>query len=113
MDCQKRKDCIKVLNIILECLLSWFAPILSFTTEEIFKLINKDEESSIHLKKFVNIPKNVLHKKIEKRVERMFNNGAVKEVKNGYARNYLFPKKMALRNNKANLEYYEKMCLNS
>tara|TARA_B100000700_G_scaffold102853_1_gene115967 strand:+ start:2587 stop:5313 length:2727 start_codon:yes stop_codon:yes gene_type:complete len=58
IESQKRKDCIKVLNIILECLLSWFAPILSFTTEEIFKLINKDEESSIHLKKFVNIPKN-------------------------------------------------------
>ena len=30
-------------------------------------------------------------------------------VKDGFARNYLFPKKMALRNNKKNLEYYEKI----
>ena len=31
------------------------------------------------------------------------------EVKDGFARNFLFPKKMALRNNKVNLEYYEKI----
>ena len=37
----KRKNCIIVLNIILESLIKWFAPILSFTTEEIYKLINK------------------------------------------------------------------------
>ena len=30
-------------------------------------------------------------------------------VKPGYARNYLFPNKMALRENKKNLEYYEKI----
>ena len=30
-------------------------------------------------------------------------------VKDGFARNYLFPKKMALRNTKSNLEYYEKI----
>ena len=30
-------------------------------------------------------------------------------VKSGYARNYLFPNKMALRENKKNLEYYEKI----
>ncbi len=28
-------------------------------------------------------------------------------VKDGYARNYLFPNKMALRNNKKNIEHYE------
>ena len=53
----KRKNSIKLLNIILQSLLSWFAPILSFTTEEIYKLINKDSSNSIHLKKFVKIPK--------------------------------------------------------
>jgi len=31
------------------------------------------------------------------------------EVKPGYARNYLFPNKMALRENKKNIEYYEKI----
>jgi isoleucyl-tRNA synthetase len=39
---ENRKSTIKLLNIILNALLKWFAPILSFTTEEIFKLIFKD-----------------------------------------------------------------------
>ena len=30
-------------------------------------------------------------------------------VKDGYARNFLFPNKMALRDNKKNIEYYEKI----
>ena len=33
--------------------------------------------------------------------------GEVVTVKDGYARNFLFPKKMALRENKKNVEYYE------
>ena len=35
LNSKKRKDCVIVLNIILESLLKWFAPILVFTTEEI------------------------------------------------------------------------------
>ena len=35
--------------------------------------------------------------------------GELVTVKDGYARNYLFPNKMALRQNKKNLEYYEKI----
>ena len=53
---KKRKSCIIVLNIILESLLKWFAPILSFTTEEIFMLTNKNKKS-IHLEKFIKFPK--------------------------------------------------------
>ncbi len=53
----KRQSCILILNIILEALLKWFAPILSFTTEEIFNLLNKDQKDSIHLKKFPEFPK--------------------------------------------------------
>ena len=63
----KRKDCIKLLNIILQTLLSWFAPILSFTTEEIYQLVNKDDNSSIHLKKFVKIPKSWKNEKLNER----------------------------------------------
>jgi len=53
---EKRKSSIIVLNIILESLTKWFAPILSFTTEEIYMLINKNEKS-IHLEKFMKFPK--------------------------------------------------------
>ena len=35
--------------------------------------------------------------------------GELVKVKEGYARNYLFPNKMALRENKKNIEYYEKI----
>ncbi len=52
---KKRKSTIKVLNVILNSLLKWFAPILSFTTEEIYKLLFKDQKS-IHLEKFLGIP---------------------------------------------------------
>ena len=35
--------------------------------------------------------------------------GEVVSVKPGYARNYLFPNNMALRENKKNIEYYDKI----
>ena len=49
---KKRKSTIKFLNIILEILLKWFAPVLSFTTEEIYTLLKIDIKGSIHLEKF-------------------------------------------------------------
>jgi isoleucyl-tRNA synthetase len=55
LDSKKRKDCIIVLNIILECLLKWLAPIFVFTTDEIFNLLNKDE-NSIHETSYPEIP---------------------------------------------------------
>ncbi len=57
LNSKKRKNCVITLNIILESLLKWFAPILVFTTEEIYSLINQNDES-IHENSFVKIPKN-------------------------------------------------------
>jgi len=55
-DSEKRKSTLLLLNIMLNALLKWFAPILSFTTEEIYQLVSK-KEKSIHLEKFLNFPK--------------------------------------------------------
>ena len=56
-DSNKRKSTLTLLNVILDTLLKWFAPILSFTTEEIYQLISK-KNKSIHLQKFIQMPKN-------------------------------------------------------
>ena len=55
IESEKRKNCLTVLNIIINCLLKWFAPILTFTTEEIYQIIKK-ERNSIHLESFPKIP---------------------------------------------------------
>ena len=69
---KKRKDCQLLLNIILDSLLKWFAPILSFTTEEIFKLVNKnDSEKSIHLKKLNVFPQSWHNTKLEQNWQRI------------------------------------------
>ena len=39
LESKKRISTIKFLNIVLEILLKWFAPVLSFTTEEIYSLL--------------------------------------------------------------------------
>jgi isoleucyl-tRNA synthetase len=56
-DSKKRKSTIILLNVILNSLLKWFAPILSFTTEEIYRLVINDNKS-VHLTKFLDFPKN-------------------------------------------------------
>jgi len=71
LDSKKRSDCILILNIVLNCLLKWFAPILSFTTEEIYRLINKEEENSIHLKNFIEIPENWKNEEIDSNWEKI------------------------------------------
>ena len=55
----------------LEILLKWFAPILSFTTEEIFQIINTEKKSSIHLENFPKIPKNWEDKKLYEKWEKL------------------------------------------
>ena len=62
----KRKSTIILLNVILNSLLRWFAPILSFTSEEIFRLIYKDKKS-IHLEKFLDLPSKLSNEKLNKK----------------------------------------------
>ncbi len=63
---KKRKSTILLLNIILNSLLKWFAPILSFTTEEIYRLLFKDNKS-IHLEKFLDFPDSFLNEKLNQK----------------------------------------------
>ena len=63
---EKRKSSITVLNILLSSLLKWFAPIISFTTEEIYQLISK-KNKSIHLENFINFPEKFENKELAKK----------------------------------------------
>ena len=69
-DSERRKSSIIVLNIILESLIKWFAPILSFTAEEIFKIIDQNNKS-IHLEKFMKFPKTFDNEKLNKKWEEL------------------------------------------
>ena len=75
---KKRKNCVKVLNIIFESLLNWFAPILVFTTEEIYSLVNKNGES-IHENMFVEIPISWKNKNLEEKWSKLYK---IKQVAN-------------------------------
>ena len=63
---KKRKSTLLLLNIILNSLLKWFAPILSFTTEEIYQLISK-KNKSIHLERFIDFPKEFENNELNKK----------------------------------------------
>ncbi len=71
LNSKKRKDCIIVLNIILDCLLKWFAPILVFTTDEIFSLVDKDT-ISIHELNFPTIPENFENQELNEKWLQIF-----------------------------------------
>ena len=70
LNSKKRKSCVSVLNITLECLIKWYAPVLSFTTEEISELAQNNKKRSIHEENFPKIPNkwknDVLFEKWEK-----------------------------------------------
>jgi isoleucyl-tRNA synthetase len=66
LDDPKRKSTILLLNIILNSLLRWFAPILSFTTEEIYQLLFKNQKS-IHLENFLTFPKSFHNEKLNQK----------------------------------------------
>ena len=60
-----------MLNIILECLLKWFAPIFVFTTEEIFSLVQKSE-NSIHESLFPAIPQSWENNALKQKWENLY-----------------------------------------
>jgi len=68
---KKRKNCVIVLNILLESLLKWFAPILVFTADEIYSLVSK-EEKNIHEHSFVSVPNNWENKKLNDKWDQLF-----------------------------------------
>ena len=62
---------MKKILLILDILLKWFAPILSFTTEEIFQIINSGKNSSVHLENFPKIPTSWKNKKLNEKWEKL------------------------------------------
>jgi len=72
LNSKKRKDCVIVLNIILESLLKWFAPILVFTTDEIYELLNVKKNESVHEEQFVEIPENWENNELNEKWEKLF-----------------------------------------
>jgi len=66
IDTNKRQSTIILLNIILNSLLRWFAPIISFTTEEIYKLIFNNNKS-IHLETFLDYPEEFKNKQLNQK----------------------------------------------
>ena len=71
LNSKKRKNCVTVLNIILESLLKWFAPILVFTTDEIYSLIS-NEEKNIHEYTFVDVPKTWENNELNDKWDQLF-----------------------------------------
>ncbi len=58
-----------------------------FTNKSLFEFTKETKSNfnnSIFKKIFINIPKELLRKKIEKRIDKMFNDGAIEEVKKFY-----------------------------
>ena len=58
-----------------------------FTNKSLFEFLKETKSNfnnNVFKKLFINTPRELLHKKIEKRVEKMFNDGAVDEVKKFY-----------------------------
>ena len=71
LNSKKRKNCVIILNIILESLLKWFAPILVFTTDEIFSLVSK-EKKNIHEYPFVEVPESWKNDELNDKWDQLF-----------------------------------------
>ena len=76
----KRKSTIVFLNIVVEILLKWFAPILSFTSEEIYSLLKINVNNSIHQENFPKIPSKWKNKDLENKWKELIK---IREICNG------------------------------
>ena len=52
-----RRGCRTVMDKVLRCLTAWIAPILPFTADEAWFALTKDENDSIHLRRYQDIDK--------------------------------------------------------
>jgi isoleucyl-tRNA synthetase len=52
----KRRACLTVLDELFSCLTAWLAPILCFTCEEAWIMRMQDDDASVHLRTFPDIP---------------------------------------------------------
>ena len=66
IDSKKRQSTIILLKVILNSLLKWFAPLLAFTTEEIYKLLFNNNKS-IHLELFSDFPEKFKNKQLNQK----------------------------------------------
>ena len=112
---EKRKSALILLNVILDSLLRWFAPILSFTTEEIYQLVSKNKKS-IHLEKFLKIPEKFenleLYNKWTKLIQiRDICNLSIEEKRVSKEIGSSLEAALTLEINKTNLEIVEKIDL--
>ncbi len=115
LNSKKRKECVILLNVILECLLKWFAPIFVFTTEEIYELINKDK-TSIHEHIFPFIPSNWENKNLDVKWKELFKikqeaNIAIEEKRAAKEIGSSLEAEIIIRTNKKNFDLLEGMDL--
>ena len=64
LDSLRRRATRTVLDILFNTLTTWLAPILCFTAEEAWQARVKNSEDSVHLKTFIEIPKDWNNKKL-------------------------------------------------
>ncbi len=55
-DSVRRRAARTVINEVFSCLTAWFAPILAFSMEEVWRSRNPDEQGSVHLRLFPEVP---------------------------------------------------------
>ncbi len=51
-----RRAARTVLDALFDCLTAWLAPFICFTAEEAWRARNPDEDGSVHLRQFPNVP---------------------------------------------------------